>query len=412
MNIAWGTAYTTWESDGGYNTGRGFLDQGKTGASGAKRQAFKTRSRALQADMAAFERQIFERYAKLITSTIRKYDPHHLIITPNALSAKAAVEAFDGYFDVFWSRDRWVYDTLTRKRPLGASAMSYLTAERDSPLRLEGWLAPQFEVQSIVTHRGRRQYLKVWHADNTPNQKFRGHFKKGHPLHMALFDADQRMLNMGAAPGNVYDILQTGTDHRGNWMQLRSRGYRSGLLSALARRLVGHVADCQPAGPRGGPHTAFQSLTVRSLKTWRQPTFCRARSNGAKPQPTYYRRRGLGSPARHSFRTGYDRQEDRAQAWHDGLYQGLMEQAANGDYFRIGANWWKFSDNGSTFWRERYNFGLVTIRDNAYDGREATTRGADGQPGTADDEARDYGDLLTGVTRANTGLYEALQQRK
>ncbi len=146
LNIAWGTAYTTWDSDGGYNAGRGFLDQGKTGAPGPKRQALQTRSQALQADMAAFERQLFERYAKLITATIRKYDPHHLIVTPNALSAQAAVEAFDGYFDVFWSRDRWVYDALTHKRPLGASAMSYLTAECDSPLQLEGWLAPRFEV--------------------------------------------------------------------------------------------------------------------------------------------------------------------------------------------------------------------------------------------------------------------------
>ncbi|WP_089718213.1 hypothetical protein [Candidatus Entotheonella palauensis] len=412
LNIAWGTAYTTWESDGGYDTGRGFLDQGKTGAPGPKRPALKTRSQALQADMAAFEHHLFERYAKLITATIRKYAPHHLIITPNALSTQAAVEAFDGYFDVFWARDRWVYDTLTQKRPLGASAMSYLTAERDSPLRLEGWLAPQFEVQSASTSRGRRQRLKVWHAAPLPNPHAQFHFQGGHPLHIALFDEDQRMLNMGVSPGNVYDMLQTGTDHRGYWMQLRSRGYRSGSLGALAQRLVGQVADCQPTGPRQRAQTAPQPRRVQSLNTWSAPTFCQARAQGAPPQRTYYRRRGLGSPAHHGFRTGYGRQEDRAQAWHDGLYQGLMEPAANGDYFRIGANWWKFSDNGSTFWRERYNFGLVTIRDNAYDGREATTRGADGLPGTADDEAHDYGDLLTGVTRANTGLYEALQQLK
>ncbi len=418
LNIAWGTAYTTWESDGGYRTGRGFLDQGKTGAVGPQRQALKTRSEALQADMAAFERHLFKRYAKLITATIRKYDPHHLIVTPNALSAQAAVEAFDGHFDVFWSRDRWVYDALRTKRPLGASAMSYLTAERDSPLRLEGWLAPQFAVQSVSTPRGRRQHLKIWHANAPPNhppnhpphKKFWFNFKGGHPLRMALFDADQHMLNVGVSPGNVYDIMQTGTDHQGNWLLVRSRGYRSGSLGALAQRLVGHRAACHPVNPHDDSHTSPQSRSVRSLKTWRNPTFCRARSNGPQPPRTYYRRRGLGSPERHGFRTGYDRQEDRAQAWHDGLYQGLIERAANGDYFRIGANWWKFSDNGWTFWRERYNFGLVTLRDNAYDGREATTRGADGKPGTPDDETQDYGDLLTGVTRANTGLYQALQE--
>jgi len=410
LNIAWGTAYTTWESNGEYNTGRGFLDQGKTGAPRSNRQAFKTRSEALQADMAAFEHQLFERYAKLMTSTIRKYAPHHLIVTPNALSAKVAVEAFDGYFDVFWARDRWVYDALKIKRPLGASAMSYLTAERDSPLRLEGWLAPQFEVQSVSTSRGLRHYLKIWPAHQTPHQKFWFNFKGGHPLRMALFDTDQRMLNMGISPGNVYDIMQTGTDHHGNWLQLRSRGYRTGSLSALAQRLVGHVADCQSANPRDDSPAAPQSRRVRSLETWQNPTFCRARANGTPPQRTYYRRQGLGSPDHNGFSTGYDRQEDRARAWHDGLYESLMEPAANGDYFRIGANWWKFSDNGWTYWRERYNFGLVTLRDNAYDGREATTQGADSQPGTSDDETHDYGDLITGVTQANTGLYEALRR--
>ncbi len=409
LNIAWGTAYTTWAHDGGYNAGRGFLDQGKTGAPGARRQALQTRSKALQADLAAFERLLFERYAKLITSTIRKYDPHHLIVTPNALSARAAVEAFDDYFDVFWARERWVYDTLTTKRPLGASAMSYLTAEPDSPLRLEGWLAPEFEVQPVSTPRGQRQYLKVWHANSPPEQSFWFNFKEGNPLRIALYDTDQRMLNLGFAPGNVYDIMQTGTDPRGNWLQLRSRGYRSGSLSALAERLAGRVADCQPTVSRETAQAPLKPQAVRSLKKWRHATFCRARSGASQPR-TYYRRRGLGSPADHGFRTGYERQEDRARAWREGLYRGLMEPAANGDYFRIGANWWKFSDNGWTFWRERYNFGLVTLRDNAYDGREATPHGADGLPGTPDDEARHYGDLLTGVTQANTGLYQALQQ--
>lgn len=410
LNIAWGTAYTTWEHDGGCNAGRGFLDQGKTGAPSAKRQALQTRSKALQADMAAFERLLFERYAKLMTSTIRKYDPHHLIVTPNALSTRAAVEAFDGYFDVFWARERWVYDTLATKRPLGASAMSYLTAEPDSPLQLEGWLAPQFEVQPVSTPRGRRQYLKVWHDDPSPHDTFWFNFKGGNPLRIALYDADQHMLNLGFAPGNVYDIMQTGTDRHGNWLPLRSRGYRSGSLSAIAQRLVGRVADCQPAGPPQDSTPASQLRDVRSLKQWQNATFCSVRAHSLQSQRTYYRRRGLGSPAHNGFRMGFNRQENRARAWREGLYAGLMEPATNGDYFRIGANWWKFSDNGWTFWRERYNFGLVTLKDNAYDGREATTRGADGQLGTPDDETRDYGDLLTGVTQANTGLYQALQQ--
>ncbi len=407
LNIAWGTSYTTWETDGGYGNGRGFLDQGKAGATGPKRKALNTRPKALQADIEAFEHQLFRRYAQLITSTIRKYDPNHLIVTPNGLSAKSAVQAFDGYFDVFWARDRWVYDHLKAKRPLGASAMGYLTAERDSPLRLEGWLAPQFEVLPVDTKRGRRQHLKVW----MPEMPFWFDFEGGHPLRIAVFDAAQHMLNFGVAPGNAFDILQTGRDDDGGWMRLRSRGYRSGSLGVLAERLTGPLANCQPATERSVAKSDWQSRSVALLKQWSEPTFCRARPDHRPSQRTYFRRRGLGdSTAQNGFHMGYDSQEDRAQAWHHGLYGGLMEAAANGDYFRIGANWWKFSDNGWTFWRERYNFGLVTLRDNAYDGREATTRGADGEAGTDDDEARDYGDLLTSVTRTNTELYKVLLQ--
>ncbi len=407
LNIAWGTSYTTWESDGGYGRGRGFLDQGKTGAPGPKRQAFQTRTKALQADVAAFEHEIFTRYARLITSTIRKYDPHHLIVTPNGLSAKPAVTAFDGYFDVYWARDRWVYEHLKTKRPLGASAMSYLSAERDSPLRLEGQLAPQFEVESVETQRGQRQYLKVW----DPETPFWFDFKGGNPLRIAVFDVAQRILDLGISPGNAFDIMQTGRDRDGGWMQLRSRGYRSGSLSALAQRLTGSHADCQPASMRSQPQPTWKPRAVSSLKQWSETTFCRARPNSKPRQRLYYRRRGQGGkPTPNGLYMGYDSQEARARAWRDGLYGGLMEAAANGDYFRIGANWWKFSDNGWTFWRERYNFGLVTLRDNAYDGREATLNGADGERGTADDETRHYGDLLTGVTQANTGVYKALLQ--
>jgi hypothetical protein len=50
------------------------------------------------------------------------------------------------------------------------------------------------------------------------------------------------------------------------------------------------------------------------------------------------------------------------------------------------------------------------MKDNAYDGREATKLGADGKPGTLDDETNDYGDFLSGVTRTNTSIYTFIQQ--
>ena len=83
-------------------------------------------------------------------------------------------------------------------------------------------------------------------------------------------------------------------------------------------------------------------------------------------------------------------------------------QAANGERFLLGAEWWKYMDNGWTYWVEQVNWGLVTLRDNAYDGHEAVRHGADGIPGTWDDEVADYGDCITPVRAANIGIYRQI----
>jgi hypothetical protein len=228
---------------------------------------------------------------------------------------------------------------------------------------LEGWLAPKAEMLTVQTEQGKDKRLKIWDVE----KDFWFDLQRGYPLRITLLDENMHMLELGKSPGNAFDILQTGNDATGGWMMIRSRGYHTGSLEEVATRLAGS-------------------------------------------SKIYYRRRGFGNPGKGEFPFGYDTQEDRAKAWQAGLHRDLTERAANGDYFRIGTNWWKFSDNGWSYWLERYNFGLVTMKDNAYDGREATKLGADGTPGTLDDEADDYGDFLTGVTRANTSIYPFLQQ--
>jgi hypothetical protein len=365
LNEAWGTTYTTWGSAGGYPHGTGFLDQGKPGIPGPTYQAIAEKAPpAMQADLQAFVEQLFRRYAELVTTTIRKYDPHHLITTPNGVSLETAIKAFDGYFDIYLTESAQAYELLRQKRPLGASSMGYLSADRDSPLRLEGWLVPKAEPITVQTQWGQRQHLKVW----AMAQDFWFDLQRGNPLHVTFLDENMHMLDLGKSPGNQFDILQTGTDATGGWMLIRSRGYHTGSVEEIAERL------------------------------------------GGKQKKIYYRRRGFGNQGKGGFLFGYDTQEDRARAWEAGLHRDLTERAANGDYVRIGANWWKLSDNGWTYWLERYNFGLVTMKDNAYDGREATKLGADGKPGTLDDETNDYGDFLSGVTRTNTSIYTFIQQ--
>lgn len=61
----------------------------------------------------------------------------------------------------------------------------------------------------------------------------------------------------------------------------------------------------------------------------------------------------------------------------------------------VGLIWWEYMDKPS----EGANWGLVTARDNAYDGREDRPAGG---------EARDYGDFLDAVAEANRGVDRAL----
>jgi hypothetical protein len=78
----------------------------------------------------------------------------------------------------------------------------------------------------------------------------------------------------------------------------------------------------------------------------------------------------------------------------------------------IGIQWWEFHDN----WREKSSFGLVTLSDNAYDGREAVIAVATDPWGyRTGREERDYGNFILHVRRANlaviTQLCEELQKR-
>ena len=79
--------------------------------------------------------------------------------------------------------------------------------------------------------------------------------------------------------------------------------------------------------------------------------------------------------------------------------------SATGVHPFVGLQWWEFADN----WRDKTNWCLVTLSDNAYDGREAIQAiGNDPWGCPTGGEERDYGDLLTPVRCANFGTLEHL----
>ena len=71
----------------------------------------------------------------------------------------------------------------------------------------------------------------------------------------------------------------------------------------------------------------------------------------------------------------------------------------------VGLQWWEFHDN----WAEKSNWGLVTLSDNAYDGKEAIIAGGTDQWGyRTGGEERNYGSFLSSVSVANAGVGQAL----
>ena len=101
-------------------------------------------------------------------------------------------------------------------------------------------------------------------------------------------------------------------------------------------------------------------------------------------------------------------QEERGAHYRSDLRKFINARGSNGDHYIVGVNWWSLVDKAS----EGMNWGLVSRRDNAYDGREAV-RAASRDPWgfSTGDEERDYGDFLTSVREANLDIGPELRSQ-
>ncbi len=97
----------------------------------------------------------------------------------------------------------------------------------------------------------------------------------------------------------------------------------------------------------------------------------------------------------------YTTQPARGQAYARALRRAFTLASARGLRPLAGVKFWALVDS----WPEKTNWGLVTFRDNAYDGREAVRAAARDPWGyPTGGEARDYGDSLGAIQRANHAL--------
>jgi len=95
-------------------------------------------------------------------------------------------------------------------------------------------------------------------------------------------------------------------------------------------------------------------------------------------------------------------QATRGAAYQSTVQSYLSSTTSSGFNPRVGFGWWQYGDNSS----EGTNWGLVTLKDNAYDGHEAATGSvtcsAPLQAYSCGGEAGTYGDVITSVKAANS----------
>jgi hypothetical protein len=129
-----------------------------------------------------------------------------------------------------------------------------------------------------------------------------------------------------------------------------------------------------------------------------------------KPVFVWYGVTAAHDSGMHAFRPAYaapnfPTQEQRGAAYARDLLNFYEASAKNGDHYIIGIDFWELVDNSS----ERTNWGLLSRRDNAYDGKQAVEPyGRDGWGYRTGGEDRNYGDFLSMVRNTNFEIQDRL----
>jgi hypothetical protein len=98
---------------------------------------------------------------------------------------------------------------------------------------------------------------------------------------------------------------------------------------------------------------------------------------------------------------GFGTQEERGARYQQIITRFLTTTAPNGDVPMVGLAWWEYMDKVS----EKSNWGLVSPRNNAYDGVEAVVAaGTDPWGYPTGGEDRNFGDFLGSVMTAHDGI--------
>lgn len=114
---------------------------------------------------------------------------------------------------------------------------------------------------------------------------------------------------------------------------------------------------------------------------------------------------GLHDPGPADGGPEFRSQQERGAAYARDVQDFYNATGKDGNHFILGINFWELVDNSG----ERTNWGLLSRKDNAYNGKEAVRAvGKDPWGYRTGGEDRDYGDFLTTVRNTNFDIQERL----
>ena len=365
LNRAWDTDYTSWDSSGGLGMGSGVLDEdGKNLGKSWFSQKAEGRTEAQFKDLDCFAELLMRKWYKDVYTAFKEKLPY--LISTNNLDAprdyvyRSLKDPKNSkiYADIIvvQNDENAGYWADRLNRPFHSWNMQgYLTAENDSPL---GFTCSITQIEHSDIFKTLTLHFEdcviPWGTDDRFN-----------PRHNILlqFSGMPQTITRGKLNSPQYYRAQKKDWLSQNSVRVREYGYFNGTYKELKDNI--QIGD------------TFQRVN-------------------------YMNRQG-------PFLT----QEERGEAYAKQLKDVLLEQSPNGTFFRIGIHIWQWKDNTPFFW-EVYNFGLVTGRDNAYDGRQACGESIMDEFGfkTLPEaipphlQASCFGDYLSTVTEANRRIYQ------
>ena len=113
MNVAWGSTYTTFDSDGGWPRGKGLLDEsGRSPWVGNDWGRLSEATSAVRADLDDFLYEYAKKYFSVTVQAVRKHAPNHLVFGPatmngwGGLTRKEVLRAAGEWVDVLQASAR------------------------------------------------------------------------------------------------------------------------------------------------------------------------------------------------------------------------------------------------------------------------------------------------------------------